>query len=537
MIAADAGPAPLAARLTTTPRAHDGARGRAVAAALGGAFADPALRTLAEGTAGSSPFLARLMERYGAWLAEAAALAPEVALDALEQDARAGLAETDRRGLAAGLRQLRARATLLIALADLGGAFDLTAVTARLSRLAETALDLALGHLLREAGRRGHLPGLGADTTAAQSGYVVIGMGKLGAGALNFSSDIDLICLFDQDRFAPDAYMEARQGCIRVTRGLVELLSAQTEDGYVFRTDLRLRPNPSSTPVCLAMEAAERYYEAEGRTWERAAHIKARAVAGDVAAGKAYLDRLRPFVWRKSLDFYAIEDVQSLLGKIGRMDAERRRGADAVAGRDIKRAPGGIREIEFFAQTRQLILGGRNPALRARGTRAALTALAEAGEVGRETAEALIEDYEAHRVLEHRLQMIEDQQTHMVPLGAEGRDRLAALMALEDRGTLERAVAARHARVHETVAGFFRARTARPPDAPAELSAGRFAALGFERDDHAAARFAAWRSGAIAATRSERARRLFQGLEPQLVEGLSCAASPDEALGGRWSGS
>ncbi|MEM6354632.1 MAG: bifunctional [glutamine synthetase] adenylyltransferase/[glutamine synthetase]-adenylyl-L-tyrosine phosphorylase, partial [Pseudomonadota bacterium] len=428
---------------------------------------------------------------------------------------------------------LRARATLLIALADLGGAFDLTAATGALSRLAEEALAIALDHLLADARRRRQLPGIGADTTAAGSGYVVLGMGKLGANALNFSSDIDLICLFDQDRFEPGDYMEARQGFVRITRGMVELLSAQTAEGYVFRTDLRLRPNPSSTPVCIAMEAAERYYEAEGRTWERAAHIKARAVAGDLNAGEAYLERLRPFVWRRSLDFYAIEDVQSLLGKIDVMQAVRRKGADpsAVPGTDIKRAPGGIREIEFFAQTRQLILGGRNPALRKRATRSALRALATASELDAELAEAMIADYEAHRVLEHRLQMIEDQQTHTIPTGTEARDRLAALMGLPDRDTLERAVAERHARVHATVAGFFRMRTALQPAAPDETTSPRFAEAGFTRPEEAAARFAAWRGGALLATRSERARRLFQGLEPQLVEGLACAASPDEALG------
>ncbi|MEL6482206.1 MAG: bifunctional [glutamine synthetase] adenylyltransferase/[glutamine synthetase]-adenylyl-L-tyrosine phosphorylase, partial [Pseudomonadota bacterium] len=479
------------------------------------------------------PFLSRLMERHAAWLSEAAAEAPERALDSLFEAAQDGLAGSDRQTISAGLRQLRARATLLVALADLGGVFDLTAATAGLTRLAEVSLTIALDHLLTEAGRRGQLPGLGAATAARRSGYVVLGMGKLGAGALNFSSDIDLICLFDQDRFDAEDYMEARQGFIRLTRGLVEILSAQTADGYVFRTDLRLRPNPSSTPVCIAMEAAERYYEAEGRTWERAAHIKARAVAGDVAAGEAYLERLRPFVWRRSLDFYAIEDVQSLLGKIGEMQAGRRKGGDpaAVPGTDIKRAPGGIREIEFFAQTRQLILGGRNPSLRARETREALRALAAAGEVKGETAEAMVADYEAHRLLEHRLQMIEDQQTHTIPTSEEARDRLAALMGLDGRDVLERAVAERHARVHETVAGFFKTRTAPAPAPSAATAPDRFADGGFERPEEAAARFAAWRTGAIAATRSERAQRLFQGLEPRLVAGLSSAASPDEALG------
>ncbi|MEM8819459.1 MAG: bifunctional [glutamine synthetase] adenylyltransferase/[glutamine synthetase]-adenylyl-L-tyrosine phosphorylase [Pseudomonadota bacterium] len=527
------GIAPLATRLTRTPLPNDPERGAAVAARLGDAVTDPGLRALITGTAGSSPFLARLIERHADWLSDAVARPPEHAFETLLAETRAALpAEADRKAIAAGLRVMRARAVLLIALADLAGAMHLAATTSALSELAETALDIALAHLLADAGKRGLLPGLGAATAARGAGYVVIGMGKLGARELNFSSDIDLICLFDQDRFDPEDYMEARQGCIRVTRGMVELLSAQTGDGYVFRTDLRLRPNPSSTPVCLAMEAAERYYEAEGRTWERAAHIKARAVGGDRVAGASYLRRLAPFVWRRSLDFYAIEDVQSLLDTIGKQVARKRGTAPTVPGTDIKRAPGGIREIEFFAQTRQLILGGRNARLRPSGTVAALSALSEAGEIETATAEALSADYEAHRLLEHRLQMIEDAQTHSVPTADAARDRLAALMGLDDRHVLEREIAERHERVHETVAGFFRSRTVKapPPTEAKDEGAAPFEAAGFARPEDAAARFAGWRSGGILATRSDRARRLFAGLEPRIVDSLARAASPDDAL-------
>ncbi|MEM6423125.1 MAG: glutamine-synthetase adenylyltransferase, partial [Pseudomonadota bacterium] len=365
------------------PRAVDPDRGTAALARLGGAFAAGPARDLAHGAAGSSPFLARLIDRHGAWLTEAADLPPDAPLDALI--AAAASAGKDRRSLTPALRVMRGRASLLIALADLGGVWDLVQVTGALSRLAGAALDLALPALLAAERARGTLP-----QGEGMGGYTIIGMGKLGAEELNYSSDIDLICLYDQDQLSPEDEPQARQGFIRVTRALVQMLSAQTAEGYVFRTDLRLRPNPSTTPVCLAMAAAERYYEAEGRTWERAAHIKAAPVAGDLDAGAAYLDRLAPFLWRRSLDFYAIEEVQGLLEKIRIGAGEHHMPTpESLPGTDIKRCPGGIREIEFYAQTRQLILGGRNPALRAPGTVAALGALAEAGTVKRDLASLL----------------------------------------------------------------------------------------------------------------------------------------------------
>ncbi|MEO1459733.1 MAG: bifunctional [glutamine synthetase] adenylyltransferase/[glutamine synthetase]-adenylyl-L-tyrosine phosphorylase, partial [Pseudomonadota bacterium] len=455
------------------------------------------------------------------------------------------VAATARRSgsAAATLRRAKGRAALLIGLADLGGVWPLEAVTGALSALAETATEMGVATLYAAERARGRMPALlaqgggghagdaGGDAGADAGGYVVLGMGKLGAHELNYSSDIDLICLFDQDRYAPEDYAEAKAGYVRITRGLVQLLSEATDDGYVFRTDLRLRPAPSSTSVCVAMEAAERYYEAEGRTWERAAHIKARAVAGDLAAGAAYLDRLAPFVWRRSLDFYAIEEVQGLLRQIrsqaGHFDLAR------LPGRDIKRAPGGIREIEFFVQTRQLVMGGRNPGLRARGTCEGLAALAGAGVIAGETAARLTEDYRALRSLEHRLQMLEDARTHALPASEAARERLAAFCGAGDRAGFERDLVALLARVHETVSPFFEApngvhAAATPAGGPADEAA--LEAAGFARPADAARLLRGWRQGGIAATRSERAQTLFERLEPALLAGLARASSPDDAI-------
>jgi glutamate-ammonia-ligase adenylyltransferase len=248
-------------------------------------------------------------------------------------------------------------------------------------------------------------------------------MGKMGAGELNYSSDIDLICLFDQDRYGAD-WQEARAAFIRVTRKMTALLSDTMAGGYVFRTDLRLRPDASVTPVCLSMAAAYGYYEAEGRTWERAAYIKARPCGGDLEAGNRFLKSLTPFVWRKHLDFAAIQDAHDM-----RLRIREHRGLNGrltVEGHNMKLGQGGIREIEFFTQTRQLIAGGRDPSLRDRTTLGGLQALAAKDWVPQAVADELTGLYLSHREVEHRLQMVRDEQTHTMPTTPQGVARIAA---------------------------------------------------------------------------------------------------------------
>ena len=491
---------------------------------------DPALRTgalgdLLGGAAGASPYLAQLMRRHADWLGAIAETAPETAMANLLGEMRETVAGApDQKGVASALRRAKSRAALLVALADLGAVWDLGEVTAALTDLADAAIASGVDWLIAEELRRGKLPGLTEEMAARGAGYVVLAMGKQGARELNYSSDIDLICLFDQDQLEPADYAEAKARYIRLTRSLVKLLSDQTEEGYVFRTDLRLRPAPSTTPVCMAMEAAERYYESLGRTWERAALIKARPVAGDIAAGQAYLEQLRPFVWRRYLDFAAIEDTHEMLRKI--REKKGRFTPRELPGHDIKLGPGGIREIEFFAQTRQLISGGREPRLRVPDTRGALAALAEMGEIPAGTAERLSADYAAHRATEHRLQMIADAQTQTIPPGEEARARVAALSGWADRAAWEGNIAERLGRVHATSEAFFKGEVHKSgPDPEEDLGA-----LGFARPDDVRRLLERWRSGALPATRSARARALFAEIEPVLLERLGRAAHPDEAI-------
>ncbi|KAB2539202.1 glutamate-ammonia-ligase adenylyltransferase [Salipiger aestuarii] len=494
----------FASRITRLPRPFEPDLGQEALAATPWARADTAL--LIAGTGGTSPYLGTLLRREGAWL-EAALDDPEAALPALAANLRTVAPDA----LDAALRQAKRRVALLTALADLSGVWPLETVTGALTRFADLAVDLALhAALLREA-RRGKLPGLGEEDLQDAGGMVVLAMGKMGAFELNYSSDIDLICLFDQDRFDRDDFHEARSAFVRATRRMAATLSDLTGDGYVFRTDLRLRPDPAVTPVCIAMEAAERYYESLGRAWERAAYIKARPCAGDIAAGDRFLETLRPFVWRKHLDFAAIQDAHDM-----RLRYRDRHGHGDITlpGHDMKLGRGGIREIEFFTQTRQIIAGGRDPALRVRGTVDGLRVLTRTGWVPGSVTERLADHYCAHREVEHRVQMMQDAQTHVLPGSDEGFERLAALMG-QTADTLKSALRARLQEVHALTEDFF-APDQRPcaAEIPDEIENSPLVAR--------------WPS--YPALRSSRAREIFRRLKPEILGRLARAPRPPEAL-------
>jgi len=500
----------LASRLSATPLPHDPDRAAEAAGLCDDA--PPAMAELIAGAAGSSPYLAMLLRREAAWLRQVWDDEPEETLEALARDLPAG----DATALKPALRVAKGRAALLIALADLGGVWALAEVTRALSGFADHALALALDAALGAEAARGRLPGLGAGARAAEAGMVVLAMGKMGAHELNYSSDIDLICLYDDERHDPADRDELRAGLIRATRRMCTLLSDVTGEGYVFRTDLRLRPDPGVTPVCLSMDAAERYYESVGRTWERAAYIKARACAGDIAAGEAFLDRLRPFVWRKHLDYAAIQDAHDM-----RLRIRSHRGLGgriALEGHDMKLGRGGIREIEFFTQTRQLIAGGRDPELRVRGTVEGLARLAERGWVPEAAASTLTAAYVAHRTVEHRLQMIDDAQTHSLPATSESFDRLARLCGWAETGRFRRDLRERLEEIDALIEGFF------APERPVAGDDTAEAAF----SDAARETMGRWRD--YPALRSARAVEIFKRLRPQILAQLARAARPDEAL-------
>ncbi len=485
------------------PRAFD----LTAAADVAAAFADlpPEVTRLLANSASCSPYLKDLLRREGDWLRMALSLAPDQVLpNCLEAIDAAAL---DQLGVV--MRQTKRRLALYTALCDLGGVWTLEQVTGALTDLADRAVDRSMKLLVADEIRRGKLPNAVPDDAETAGGMVSLAMGKMGAGELNYSSDIDLICLFDEQRY-PDCAAEARQSFVRVTRNMTALLSDVTSEGYVFRLDLRLRPDASVTPVCLSMAAAESYYESVGRTWERAAYIKARPCGGDLQAGARFLKTLTPFVWRKHLDFVAIQDAHDMRLRI--RDHRGLNGALQVEGHNMKLGLGGIREIEFFTQTRQLIAGGRDPELRDRTTVGGLQALAQKGWIPPAVAGELTTLYRQHRELEHRLQMVNDAQTHDMPKSAEGVARIAAFVN-EDEAAFRDGLLGRLRRVDELTDGFF---------APSEAEAGP------ELSETAQAIVSQWSS--YPALRSDRAQTIFRRLRPQLLKQLARATHPDEAL-------
>lgn len=462
-----------------------------------------------------APFLAKALERLPDLAALLEAGDGEAAL---EWARRAG---ADAPDIPSALRRERLALALAVGIGDLAGAFPLARVMGELSDLADRALDAAITDAIRYRAPE-----------AEPAGFTALALGKQGARELNYSSDIDPILLYDPALLPRRERDDPAEAAQRVARRLIETLSAQTAEGYVFRVDLRLRPASEVTPLAISYNAALTHYESSAIAWERAAFIRARAAAGDVGAGERFLAAIRPFVWRRSLDFGAIEEIRRLTERI-RADHSGPR--EPGPGFDLKRGRGGIREIEFFAQTHQLIHGGRNPSLRGRGTREALDALTAAGLVSAENAILLGESYDRLRTVEHRLQMVDDRQTHRLPKDPAALDSVARLDGLPDGAALLaelRAITSEVGRLYDSLLG--ECEGAQPFAAPSGTAlADRIAALGLPQPEAMAARIEGWSDGRMRALRSPAARAAFEDLLPALLQAVANAADPEHALA-RW---
>ena len=443
------------------------------------------------------------------------------------------------------LREDKRDVALCLALRDLFGAGTVSETAADLSRLAEGAIGAALRFGLREAGKSGKLTLRDPDRPEEGSGLFVLAMGKLGARELNYSSDVDLIVFFDPDAGISADPMEATDIFSRIVRRLVRILAERTAQGYVFRTDLRLRPDPGAMPLAISTDMAMTYYEGSGRNWERAAMIKAAPIAGDRRVGGAFLDELSPFVWRKYLDFAAIADIQDMKTRI---DDHRGFGEVAISGHNVKLGRGGIREIEFFTQTQQLIAGGRNPALRGRRTEDALKALTVGGWIEGSTATALTKAYWFLRRVEHGVQMIADEQTHDLPEDEEGLAELAGLLGFESLSVFENALNETFALVDGHFTGLFndgrKGRRGKGAESEKDRAVvtrllvneedkdglAAITALGFARPEDVARILRSWAYGRYRATRTEKARERLTEVLPALLNALSQAPDPDGAV-------
>lgn len=489
---------------------------------------------------GNSPYLSQCCIRHPAIFVEVLQHGPDAAANnVFSRLAALDTEPEDPHSLPRHLRLAKLQMALIIAIADIGGLWSLEKTTGWLSALAQQTLSTASRYVLRQAAAKGAITLKHPEDPERDSGFIVLAMGKLGSQELNYSSDIDLIVLFDPDRMQCSDTAQIQKHCVRMTRDLARIMDERTADGYVFRTDLRLRPDPGATPLAVSIPAAEVYYESQGQNWERAAMIKARPVAGDLEAGRAFLKWLRPFIWRKNLDFAAIQDIHSIKRQI---NAQRGGATIATEGHNIKLGRGGIREIEFFAQTQQLIWGGRIPELRTPSTVAALNALVKSGQVARRVADDLIAAYEFLRCTEHRLQMINDEQTQTLPDNSDGMEKLAIFMGFDDGASFTDTLITHLKRVEDHYARLFE-------DAPALSADGKvtgnlvftgsdpdpetlntIAKFGFRNPDTVDAAIRGWHHGRYRAMRSTRAREMLTELTPTLLTSLGATPDPDASF-------
>jgi glutamate-ammonia-ligase adenylyltransferase len=478
---------------------------------------------------GNSPFLADLAIREAACLRRMVSVGPDDVVAAALARIASCPAHAPRARLAATLRTAKRQVALVTALADIGGIWPLQRVTAALSDLAGAALAASTKHVLRAAHAKGALKLPFPRDPARDCGFTVLGMGKLGARELNYSSDVDLVLIYDPA--SHPGFEDHLAGTFaRVARDLCVLMEARDADGYVFRTDLRLRPDPAATPPAIALPAALAYYESAGENWERAAMIKARPVAGDLALGDRFLAEIRPFVWRRHLDFAAVADIRAMKRRMDDHHASAlapgRDPVARIAGHDIKLGEGGIRGVEFAAQTLQLVWGGRDPRLREPTTLGALDRLAETGHLPPEAAQCLQSAYPVLRRVEHRLQMVADRQTHSLPAGRAELERFAVFMGYPDATRFAMSLLKTLEAVRRQDSDLFE----NPAAANSVFTAERLRIMGFQEPERVLAVLKSWRAGGPRALRSPRGRALLEDVLPALLQALANQREPDAAF-------
>jgi [glutamine synthetase] adenylyltransferase / [glutamine synthetase]-adenylyl-L-tyrosine phosphorylase len=496
----------------------------------------PIVRSLLASLAEFSPYLWRLARDDPDRLLRVLHADPEVYLAArLIESTKAVAAACDDATAMRLLRHLKVDATLLIALLDIGGVFEVTRITRALTEVADHTVGAAVRFVLASAIADGKLKSPDPDQPDRGCGYFVLAMGKMGAWELNFSSDIDLMVFFNPAASAVTPDLEPAPLFVRLTRRVVKLLQERTSDGYVFRVDLRLRPDPASTQIAISTDSALSYYESRGQNWERAALIKARPCAGDLATGEAFLRELSPFIWRKYLDYAAIADIHAMKRQI---HAYRGHGEIAVEGHNIKLGRGGIREIEFFVQTQQLITGGRHPELHGRETLSTLARLQASRFIGAEAARDLARAYVFLRRVEHRLQMVADEQTHTLPSEAGRLMQFARFLGYSGRDAFAETLITHLRNVQHHYAALFEDGP-RPIDQPVLLfrpeaddpaTLEKLNEMGFHQPLAVSSTVRQWLSGSYPALKGEVAKIHLLRLLPQLIDRFARTDAPDRTL-------
>lgn len=462
-----------------------------------------------------APYLKTLWERHG----EALQLSGPESLFAATLNPLDASPEPTK-----ALRLAKQRAHLAIAALDLSRSEPLMGITTKISQIADACVQAALNVSLDKMGLSG-------------DGLFLAALGKMGAFELNYSSDIDMAAFFDADRFEGGRF-DPGQAAMRVVRDAMQLLEARTADGYVFRTDLRLRPDPSSTPLAVSLQRATNYYESYGQNWERMVWIKGRCCAGDEALADKFMEMITPFVWRRHLDYWAIDDVRAIKdminSKVGDHDLEQ-------TAPDVKLGPGGIREIEFFVQTQQIIMGGRFPNLRTRSTLEGLEALVGQGAVAAHVSRDLQLAYTFLRDVEHRIQMRRDEQTHIVPIDESDRASVAALCGISSVSEFD----AKVRETRECVNAHYRDLFADGSSASRLSVDGNLVFTGVDNDPGTVATLNAlgfkdassvissvrrWHHGQTSATRTRRGQELLTRMLPGLLTFMAETGEPDAAF-------
>ncbi|MYB52458.1 MAG: hypothetical protein F4X77_09720 [Acidobacteriia bacterium] len=483
---------------------------------------------------GASPFLENCAIADQGFVRDLWESGPDHCVDAIVARLLSLPIDSPEPEVAHALRRARRRIALAVGLADIAGVWSLRQVTGALSDFARAACSVALRTQLAKLSAEGAFAA-GNEACEEDSGLIVIGMGKLGGKELNYSSDVDLILLYDPD-VAPLASRHAAPShFMRLARRFVDLLAAPTIEGRVFPVDLRLRPDPVSMPLVISTKAALEYYAKRGQTWERAAMIKARPLAGDIAAGNRFLERLESFVWRDSLDFATVQELHETKRRI---DAQHRGGKIGEVGQNLKLGRGGIREIEFFAQAHQLVWGGTDRSLRLIGTCDALAALAAAGRIPDSASEKLSAAYEYLRRVEHRIQMVGDRQTHSLPKREADYESLARFLGYGGSRAFREALTGHLRSVEDQYESFFELphemTVASASSALSGRSRGeteeRLGRMGYRDPAAAFAIVERWRTGRHTVARDRRAMELFQSLIPSLVIASCGTEDPDLAL-------
>lgn len=495
------------------------------------------LQALLLGVFGNSPYLTSLIKRRPEDLIEALYNPPETRMSELGAELKENMKSASSMDEAMRhLRSYKKKAALFTALTDLSSCWDVPKVIEAITISADTALEQTTEFLFRQAMIKGDILPKNPDKPAEDSGYIILAMGKQGAFELNYSSDVDLIVFYDLERKTLKEGVEPSTFFVKLTRNMVKMMQELTADGYVYRVDLRLRPDPGATQIALSTDAAYSYYESFGQNWERAAMIKARPVAGDIEAGEELLKGLAPFVWRKYLDFAAIDDIHAMKRQV---NAVKGHSTIAIAGHNIKLGRGGIREIEFFTQTQQLIAGGRQAHLRTTKTLETLKGLTEEQWIAPKARDELTIAYNFLRLVEHRIQMVNDEQTHTLPKSEEGMTRIANFSGFQTLEEFSKRLRHELETVQHHYAELFEDDKSLASECGNLVFVGddidpntreTVEKLGFKDPVKAIETVKSWHYGRYASTRSERARERLTEFQPKLLEALSNTEQPDGAL-------